>query len=70
MEKFKIAKKVTVKRGNKVSAEALRLTRRTDSEDVRRVFQLLWEKAKTLTPAAKFDPLGIFEEEEEEDLYR
>ena len=69
MEKFKIAEKVTVKRGNKVSAEVLRLTRNTDSEDVRRVFQLLWEKAKTLNPVAKFDPLRIFEEEED-DLYR
>ena len=66
MEKFKIAQKVTVKRGNKVSAEVLRLTRATDSAVVRRVFQLLWEKAKTLTPAAKFDPLGIFEEEEDD----
>ena len=51
-----------------MSAEGLRLTRNTDSADadVRRVFRVMWERAKLLNPAVTFDPLGLFEEE---DLY-
>ena len=67
LTKFKIAEKATFKRGNKVCADGLKLTRNTDCPIVRRVFQLMWERAKLLKPAVTFDPLGIFEDE---DLYR
>ena len=50
-----------MKRGNNVSAEVLKLTRNTDSQDVRRTFELMWERAKMLKPALIFDPLGQFE---------
>ena len=62
MEKFGIAKKSTVKSKNKVMADVLKLTTDTDNVEVRRLFQMLWEKCKLLKPAVVFDPLNLFED--------
>ena len=61
MKKFKIAEKIDVTTGNKIKAQALILTQETDSEEIRRVFQLMWERAKLLKPKVMFDPLNLFE---------
>ena len=61
LAKFKIAQKVVIPTPNKKRAEALKLTMETDSADVRRTFQLMWEKAKLLHPKVDFDPLMLFE---------
>ena len=62
LQKFKIAKKTSVLSGNKMKVDALQLTMETESADVRRVFQLMWEKAKSMKPTIVFDPLGLFED--------
>lgn len=61
MEKYGIAKKVSVTQGNRLVADVIRLTMRTDDEDVIAVFRFMWERAKILKPPVKFDPLGLFE---------
>lgn len=46
-------------------ADVLKLTINTDKEDVRRVFHMLWEGAKLLKPATVFDPLQLFENQDD-----
>ena len=65
MEKFGVAKKASVKTKNKVMADVLKLTTNTDKEDVMRVFHMLWERARLLKPAAVFDPLNLFENQDD-----
>ena len=65
LEKFGVAKKATVRTKNKVMADVLKLTINTDQEDVRRVFHMLWERARLLKPAAVFDPLHLFENQDD-----
>ena len=62
LEKFGIAKKVAVTKGNRQVVDALRLTMRTDDEEVIAVFRLMWERAKTMKTSVRFDPLGLFED--------
>ena len=61
MQKFGLAKKVSVTRANSVKADVLKLMMKTDDDDVKSVFKYMWEKAKVLKPAVLFDPLKIFE---------
>ena len=61
LEKFGIAKKVAVTKGNRMVVDALRLTVRSDDEDVIGVFRFMWERAKIMKPSVRFDPLGLFE---------
>ena len=61
LQKFGLAKKVSVTRANSVKADVLKLTMKTDDDDVKSVFKYMWEKAKVLKPAVLFDPLKIFE---------
>ena len=61
MQKFGLGKKETVTRGNCVKADVLKLTMKTDEEDVIKVFKYCWEKAKDLKPSLVFDPLKLFE---------
>ena len=61
LQKFGLAKKVSVTRANSVKADVLKLTMKTDEDDVKSVFKYMWEKAKVLKPAVLFDPLKIFE---------
>ena len=61
LQKFGLGKKETVTRGNSVKADVLKLTMKTDEDDVKSVFKYMWEKAKVLKPAVLFDPLKIFE---------
>ena len=61
MTKFEIAKKIKIASNNKVKAEALELVFATESPEVHRTFELLWEHARSLKPSMKFDPLGVFE---------
>ena len=59
--KFQIAKKIEIVSNNKVKAETLELVYATESPEVYRTFELMWEHAKSLKPSVKFDPLGVFE---------
>ena len=61
LQKFGLAKKELVTRANSVKADVLKLTMKTDEDDVKSVFKYMWEKAKVLKPAVLFDPLKIFE---------
>ena len=61
MEKYGIAKKVAVTKGNRLVADALPLTMRTDDDDVIGAFRFMWERAKIMKPSVRFDPLGLFE---------
>ena len=61
LQKFELGKKETVTRANSVKADVLKLTMKTDEDDVISVFKYMWEKAKVLKPAVLFDPLKIFE---------
>ena len=61
LQKFGLGKKETVTRGNCVKADVLKLTMKTDEDDVKSVFKYMWEKAKVLKPAVVFDPLKLFE---------
>ena len=62
MEKFKIAKRdFTATGGNKRRVDSLFLTLQSSSPEVTRTYELLWERAKLLTPSVVFDPLNIFE---------
>ena len=61
MTRFEIAKRVEITANNKVKAEALQLVYETESSEVYRTFELLWEHAKSLKPSIIFDPLGVFE---------
>ena len=62
LEKFKIAKRdFTATGGNKRRVDSLFLTLQSSSPEVTRTYELLWERAKLLTPSVVFDPLNIFE---------
>ena len=61
MEKFKIAKRNIAVTGNKRKADSLFLTLKSTSPEVTRTFELLWDRAKLLTPSVTFDPLNLFE---------
>ena len=61
LQKFGLGKKETVTRANSVKADVLKLTMKTDDDDVKSVFKYMWEKAKVLKPAVLFDPLKMFE---------
>ena len=62
LQKFGLGKKETVTRANSVKADVLKLTMKTDEDDVISVFKYMWEKAKVLKPAVVFDPLKLFED--------
>ena len=61
LQKFGLGKKETVTRANSVKADVLKLTMKTDEEDVISVFKYCREKAKALKPSVVFDPLKLFE---------
>ena len=45
LQKFGLVKKETVTRANSVKADVLKLTMKTDEDDVISVFKYMWEKA-------------------------
>jgi len=61
LQKFGLGKKETVTRANSVKADVLKLTMKTDEDDVISVFKYKWQKAKVLKPSVVFDPLNLFE---------
>ena len=61
LQKFGLGKKETVTSGNNMKTDILKLTMKTDEEDVINVFKYCWEKAKVLKPSVVFDPLKLFE---------
>ena len=61
LQKFGLGKKETVTRANSVKVDVLKLTMKTDEDDVISVFKYMWEKAKVLKPAVVFYPLKLFE---------
>ena len=61
LQKFGLGKKETVTRANSVKADVLKLTMKTDEEEVISVFKYCWEKTKAFKPTVVFDPLQLFE---------
>ena len=59
LEKFDIAKRITVKSDNNVQCDKLQLTTESSDVNVVRMFRLMHCKAKE--SKLLFDPLGIFE---------
>lgn len=62
LEKYGIGITSKEKTGNKVSAEMLVLTSESEDPEVLRVFEIMYERAKTM--GLKFDPLKKFEKTE------
>ena len=63
MVKFGVATKEEILMKNRKTASSLKLVTESEDEDVKRFFQLLYQRLRATSVI--FDPLGIFHEEME-----